>query len=804
MPSSRPVRTVLLLVPLLFSLASFVARAQDPTQHIRLSDFTTEGREFWVVFQKNFRDYVVNDQTGALEPAHKLNLELFITSSENTTGYIEIKGIGLHKDFRVPAGEVINIPIDTAAQLRSSETVEELGVHIVADQPIAVYGLNRRYQTTDTYLAYPVNVLGTTYRALGYHWLQDDLLSQVAVIATQNNTRVTITPTVRTLKGRPANKPFEVTLQRGQAYQVIPRYDPSNASDLTGTLIEADAPVAVFSGHNCAYVPDRETKACNLLVEQLPAVQSWGRQFFVGTLALRSSSVYRVLASEDGTQVFENNRLVATLDAGEYYENPDQKDHVMITSSHPVMVAQYSEGFDNGDNVGDPMMIVVAPTEQFLTAYRFATPVRGAWHHYINVIVPTESLATLQLDGNAVDRKQFTQLGLSRYSIAQIEVSYGTHVITNSEPFGLYSYGFGYNSKTDNDAYDAYGNGGGQSMDVVVEHPDTIAPSFDAKLTADGRGIDAVARDDRVDDEGMLGVVALDFENLSVDVPEFEPGAPQVPVTMRVRSDGENAFARFRLRDRAGHTVEYLVCARFNEATNRYELSVLDGSKSCDFSGELYIGGLLSYAVVNNHVSIDPNEAEIGNPVRLDGNVGEPVYGIHAYGERYWTGGFHLTGRAGLTFFGGNAVGYWPDSSQVLASDGTVVNEEFRLRRMSVQLTLAPGLQYYLMDRRIYGYGLLNLTIPIYTSETFTRTILSPANYVYDNGEGQVTLYDGGGPGFSLGIIPEVGLGFATDLRLGWRVFGEIGAGYGLTSISGGRAWTVTYIGGRLGAKLRF
>jgi hypothetical protein len=78
--------------------------------------------------------------------------------------------------------------------MRSSQVVEKLGVHITAEQPVTVYGSNRRYQTTDTYLALPVVALGVAYRALGYRWLQQDLLSQVAVVATEDNTSVTFVP----------------------------------------------------------------------------------------------------------------------------------------------------------------------------------------------------------------------------------------------------------------------------------------------------------------------------------------------------------------------------------------------------------------------------------------------------------------------------------------------------------------------------------------------------------------------------------------------------------------------------------
>ncbi|MEO5928481.1 MAG: hypothetical protein ABIR47_00990, partial [Candidatus Kapaibacterium sp.] len=152
------------------------------------------GRDYWVAFQKNFRDFTTDDKTSGLKPADPLQLELFITGSETTTGYVEIPGLRFRKDFTMEPGSVVNIPIDSAAQIRSSGIVEKLGVHVVADHPVMVYGLNRRFQTTDTYIAYPTENLGSRYRAVCFRWLQNDLLSQFVVVATDDSTRVTIHP----------------------------------------------------------------------------------------------------------------------------------------------------------------------------------------------------------------------------------------------------------------------------------------------------------------------------------------------------------------------------------------------------------------------------------------------------------------------------------------------------------------------------------------------------------------------------------------------------------------------------------
>jgi hypothetical protein len=788
----------LLLLCGILLLVAGAARAQDPADTL-FEGHTTEGREFWVVFQKNFRDYVTDEQTSGRRPAEPLQLELFITSSVAARGTVEIRGLRFRRPFVVQPGKVVNLAIDTAAQLRSSEKIEDLAVHIVSDQPIAVYGLNRRYQTTDTYLAYPVNVLGTAYRAVGYGWLENDLLSQVAIIGTQDETRVRITPTVKTQKGKPAGIPFEIKLNTGDVYQIIPAYNPANPSDLTGTLIESDAPVAVFSGHNCSYVPDRSTKACNLLVEQLPPLNSWGTQFFVGTLAGRSSSALRVLARDDNTLVFENNRLVDTLNAGEYYDNRNQTQHTMVKSDKPVLVTQYSKGFDNGDNVGDPMMIVVAPTEQFLDAYRFATPVRGSWHHYINVIAPTAIIPRLSLDEKPINPTLFKQFGLSLYSIAQIEVDYGTHIISGPEPFGLYSYGFGF----DDAAYDAYGNGGGQSMEKVVQQPDTMAPTLSAVLKKQTMSIGAVARDDRVNDKGLESVEILDDDNMTVTIPGFMDGAPQVELALRLREPKRNAYAQVRLRDMAGNVSFYTICAKYEEQGDSISLSVFGDGRSCDFARDLSIGGLIKYSILEHDVAIP---AGLGQniPVALQGSGGRPAWGFHAFIEKPYTPELYLTGRVGLDFWNGSAFGYFPDSLRRTAPDGVAITEEFQLERSVTMLTLGPGVEYFFAERKAYVFGLLNISLPIAVSERLTRTILTPSNYLYNNGEHTITeLEDSGPSGFAIMLTPEIGVGAAVDIRHGWRVFGELGGGYGLTTFSPDRDWSLGYYFARLGAKYR-
>lgn len=576
----------------------------------------TAGTEYWIVFQKNFRDWVPDDKTQQLRPADPLQLELSISSGTAARGYVEVRGINFRETFEIPAkGGIITIAIDTAAQVRSSGVVEDLAVHVVSDQPVIVYGMNRRFQTTDTYLAYPVVTLGQRYHAVGYRWLQSDLLSQFAVVATEDNTEITITPSAKISKqqefvrgeltpiplrstnhvrrestppvaiaqpraaaakkrrgvsakrsrlttnspsvtarqfviinrtkmelksvaldfdtvqapkpqltpeargtfielpplsrantsaisstyaadrersmslpmkptegvekvtDRNAFSPFTIRLNKGEVYQVIAGFDPRTMSDLTGSLVVANKPIAFFSGHNCAYVPDPKVKACNLLVEQIPPIDAWGSEFVVGQFAGRSSSVVRVIASEDSTHVLANGQFVATINAGGFYENTDMTAHTRYTTDRPVLVAEFAKGFDNGDNVGDPMMIIIPPVESFAQSYQISTPVRGSWRHYVNVIVPVDALPTLQVDEHPVAGTSFTTIEGTSLAVVQIQLDYGRHSVTCSQPIGLYQYGFGF----DEAAYDAYGNAGGWQLS---HHPRTIrVPSFGPEIT---------------------------------------------------------------------------------------------------------------------------------------------------------------------------------------------------------------------------------------------------------------------------------------------------------------------------------
>lgn len=731
------------------------AQVPDPPAGAKMKN--SEGTDFWVCFMRNYRDGGNANDSKNSDP---LTLELFITANQDANVQLEIDGIAFKRTLTVKAGTVSSVLVDDRAQLDTSRSPQRRAVHITSNSPISVYGLNRRFQTTDTYLALPIEVLGTEYRAVGYMKLSEDLVSQAAIIATEDNTEVYITPTSSTSDRHEEGKPYTVQLRKGDVYQFSARFDSFGQSDLTGTLIKSNKKIAVFSGHSCAYVP-QNVQACNHLVEQLPPVSSWGKHFYVGMLKSRSRYTLRVVASEPRTKVFENTKLVSVLNAGEFYENMNVRQHLQITADKPVMVAQYSQGFRNGDSVGDPMMILVSPTQQFINRYRIATPVNGSWDHYVNLIVPTENISSMRLDGQPMQTTDFEPLGFSRYSIAQKRIDFGTHVITGDTPFGLYSYGFGYRS----DAFDAYGNMGGQSFFDLEEMKDTLQPIGETKPAPNG--LTLIVRDDRNIDKGLRSVSVLFAQGLTATIPKIEEGAPQVQFDIKPAKPGTDGKMVLQALDAAGNRTVLTVCYTFDNKTERYGFKLCPEGEDCDNSGTWSIGAFLSYNAVFHSADFSRSGNLVANGRFGDASGSGGYFGIMA--SRRINQGLALTGKLSLETIGGTLRA--PDSviARVRDGNGNLVpfQEELTMKVNAPVLSLAIAAEWYAL-RSTYLTGGARAMLSASNEISLTRHILQPQDRVYSETQ-------------QAEIPVEIdGLRSMTTLQVG--LFGGIGVSVNLAS----------------------
>ncbi|HLP27812.1 MAG TPA: IgGFc-binding protein [Candidatus Didemnitutus sp.] len=784
-------RTVILVLMLMLGSGTILAR--DP-------DFITknsEGREFWLCFMKNFRESGQRDPQNRQEA---LRLQLFLTSSYDATVRIEIEEIQYDNTVTIKANTVVNVQIPARAQVRAVETGERLAVHVTADTSISVYGLNSRFQTTDTFLGLPVSVLGTEYRAVGYTKLASDLLSAVSIVATEDETDVTIVPTVATSTGRPAGRPFVARLRKGDVYTISARWESIGSCDLTGTSITSNKKVAVFSGHNCAYVPPK-IEACNHLVEQLPPVSAWGKHYYLGMLKERSKYTYRVIASQDQTKVFEDSKLVAVMKAGEFYENLNLMRHVQVTADKPVLVAQFAQGFKNGDSVGDPMMILVSPTQQFLQNYRIATPISGDWHHYINVVAPTGSIDQIRLNGRRIDSMLFVVMGESRYSIAQVPIPFGSHVIKSDTPFGLYSYGFGFRA----DAYDAYGNMAGQSFFELNKLVDSLPPQADGKRIRDDYFV--TVRDDRPMDKGIKSVKVLVATGLDAQIPKIEEGAPQVAIRIKQTVGGQAGRVVLRTQDVAGNTSDFTICYVFDSRSERYAFVISEGTDAiCASEGAWMVGaygsGGTTFHKVNSTFASVPT-AQLPFNAQAQGTS----WGGGLLLARRMSQDVILTSRLAMTSLGGTLLS--PDStvstvfdsasrSFVPYQEGTTLSVSAPYLHLGASIEWFPHRYFYLTTG-------LQLTMPLGSGVTVQRSILRPSNWQFPDGPTPQTV----APevldeltSMQLGVFGGVGISYPVSFRI--SVFGEAIYTTWLGNAANSGPWTVDRIGLNLGARYRW
>ena len=409
-------------------------------------DLGCEGREFWLAFPGNY----------APDPTNPPRPSLCIQGPVGTVGTVSIAALGFVTNFVIPSGFTAWVHLPQAADLGDlNDTVAEgRAVRVVASADVRVTAFNHARHTTDSYQALPSSTMGTTYYVMAWPNLQSGVPplngSQFVIVGTESNTVVMIEPSATT-RIRAPGAAYTVVLQPGDVYQLRDTNDAP--ADLTGTLIRADKPVAVFAGHACANIPTANQWFCDTVVEQLLPVNTWGQEFYVAPVATRMGGDYlRVLAAYDGTTLMANGVPFTNLNRGQWVEGVVGT-RLWLSGSRPILVAQYATSSDrDGNTNADPFMILLQATRHYSRAYLVVTPTNHFPTNYVQVVAPVAITNNLLLDAVAVNPALFQPVPGSGYAVANVPISVGTHVLVASAPFGISTYGWAL--------YDSYGHPG--------------------------------------------------------------------------------------------------------------------------------------------------------------------------------------------------------------------------------------------------------------------------------------------------------------------------------------------------------
>ena len=456
-----------------------------------VSDETNEGNEFYVGFFRN--------RFGRASEQEVIDPILWITTEESTSVNFTVSTISgqLASDIARP-GEItyVNIPIEFVVFDSSDpqHTADSLykGIHIKAEdnRRIVVFGQNEEVASNDAYLALPIisRPAGSSYEyiAASVHGdlgnVQEAKDSVVLIIGTENDTQIIVeSPPLSQLPGGIVHSlaPFAgkffstfsveqrtVTIQRFQTFYLQVR-----GNDISGTHIIANKPISFFSGHECANVP-LTSEPCDMLIEQVPPVDTWGTEVVTIPLMTRSADTIKVFASQASTTVNVTRTDISsgmvtsdpsfTLDRNGFRELVIS-DYTLIQANNPIGVFQFSRSYTTDIVIdSDPFMMWVPPCEQYRDCFAVAPAPfhpsiggtiegRVAYANYTNIAVLAEyfNASMITVNNNLIDASNFRAIRRSDNSIwgygAQLTIDAGAQVIRHQDPNAALSvtmYGF--------------------------------------------------------------------------------------------------------------------------------------------------------------------------------------------------------------------------------------------------------------------------------------------------------------------------------------------------------------------------
>jgi|GEM_PF-5511677 len=265
---------------------------------------------------------------------------LFIFGPHGTQGSVTSNNGGVNNAFTIDASGVAEIMVPSSQFLNQSGQALDQALLVHASNPVSAYFLNREEYSTDMTYLLDAAALGTRYRILDWPYVVWGREIQMSFTALEDGTTVRITPSAALNPGKPTNTPFEVQVNKGQSYL----YTVYNGSEMSGTTVESDKPIAVFAGEQCANIP-AGSGYCDHLFTQLPPVEHWASEYVIPMSDNTGSAgnLVRIISDRDGNSISINGAAVAVLDAGEFYEHDPAQD-LHIQSSFPVLAGQFLKG----------------------------------------------------------------------------------------------------------------------------------------------------------------------------------------------------------------------------------------------------------------------------------------------------------------------------------------------------------------------------------------------------------------------------------------------------------------------------
>lgn len=415
------------------------------------NEITTQGKDFWIAFlQNNNQELIIPHGLDLIISAEKATNVIIDNSLVNDDTYQS------HWELSMDANssKVITVPCQLFDVVESG-VIANQSIHVTSSEPISVYMDNHQNQSADATLALPTSACGTHYIIQN---IEGGIVSKYnvfmpsifTIVATENNTTVQITPSIKTNDGHAGRIPYKITLHKGQLYQVETSSTDAGLG-FTGTQIESlnNKKIAVFTGNRMCNVPKSATTGnANNLFEIAYPVSTWGKRFIIQPFKSGYVDMIKVTASKDETKIYKSGKLLTTINALETYEffANESNGAFSLETSEPVEVYQYmtSNNYVHKRSTGGPSSLYVTPVDQALNKITLSTSNNpNVLMHHINLVIRTKDAPVIKFNGKTNFTK-FTPVD-DTYSVGSIIVASGQHTIESTSGFIANVYGFGDN-----------------------------------------------------------------------------------------------------------------------------------------------------------------------------------------------------------------------------------------------------------------------------------------------------------------------------------------------------------------------
>ncbi len=320
----------------------------------------------------------------------------------------------------------------------------------------------------------PVDMLSTDYIVQSWPsdgrednvnpFLYSSTPSHFAVVAAYPNTRVSVELSSDRGVFWNTSKLYTLTLDAGEVVYFAANVTQDLEADLSGSLIDSDKPVAVFSGHVAAEVPSRNEQGNGnlnplqesrdpLFTQNIP-LEQFGTTYVVAPLVAiaddgNAQDAVAIVNGLEDSDVRVNGAIESSLlPRGVDRFNLQVPSVITTTDSVGAALIMGSANTNYSVSTGDPSMITLPDASSWPTTATWSTPdfYEGVGasmfsEHHVLIASPSDRLANIMLNGDDISA-QFLDID-GRYAYYQNLVGSGTHTVVADTGVMVVAYGFG-------------------------------------------------------------------------------------------------------------------------------------------------------------------------------------------------------------------------------------------------------------------------------------------------------------------------------------------------------------------------